>query len=58
MLRLGYLPQIHGKITTSDEKLAIKEQQVGSSRAKLLRTGNHHLILFYGFAENVCGSSS
>ena len=58
MSKHGSLPQIHGKITTSDEKLTIKEQRVGSSGVKNSRNGNHHPVPFCGFTENVCMSDS
>ena len=57
-LKDGFLHQIRGRITSLDVKLTMTEQQDGLSKAKLSQNGNHHLVLFCGFTENVRDSCS
>ena len=54
MLEIGYLPQIHGKITTLHLNHIIVGLRHGFLKAVLSPNGKHPVqILFYGFMENV-----
>jgi hypothetical protein len=54
MFEIGYLPQIHGKITTSHTNHIIVGLQHGFFKAVLSPNGKHPVqIPFYGFMENV-----